>query len=258
VNIKNNILSIIRTSIFYSTLLTSGLLLTPFFLCAALLPTPWRYKNRYYFFLLHFWNHLIIKSAGISLSIHTKKNLTELFKKPAVIIANHPSTLDVSIIESILDSSPHMWIIKHEFKHLPIWGFILRKLHLLVARDNPKQAAISLANGIKKATAASAHLILFPEGTRTDNQKIYPFKKGFLTLANNLQRPIICIGIFGHQHVLAKKKILLPSFKTQIDLVIQADFSYNQYQSEEELIQAIEAWYQEQQTIYNRTRSSCL
>ncbi len=51
---------------------------------------------------------------------------------------------------------------------------------------------------------------------------------------------------------------MLPSFTTQIDLVIQPDFSYNQYQSEEELIQAIEAWYQEQQTMYSRTRSSCL
>ncbi len=257
-NIKNSIFLIIRTIIFYTTLLLSGLFLTPFFFCAALLPAPWRYKNRYYFFLLHYWNRLIIKSAGITLSIHSKKNLIELLKTPAIIIANHPSTLDSSIIESILGSHPRMWIIKHEFKHLPLWGFILRRLHLLVARDNPKQAALSLASGIKKATTSQAHLILFPEGTRTDNQKIYPFKKGFLSLAKNLQRPIICIGIFGHQHVLAKKKLMLPSFTTQIDLVIQPDFSYNQYQSEEELIQAIEAWYQEQQTMYSRTRSSCL
>lgn len=197
-------------------------------------------------------------AAGIKLSIHAQKNKALFFKNPAVIISNHPSTLDPIIIETLLKTNSRMWIIKHAFRGIPIWGFILKRLHLLISRYNPKQAAIALNQGIKKSTSYKSHLLLFPEGTRTDNSKIYPFKKGFITIAKTLNRPIICLGIFGPQHVLTKKRLYPKAWSTHIDLVISKKFHYTDYKSDQELLEVIEKWYKDKYTLYSLTRSSYL
>ncbi|MBL4588331.1 hypothetical protein JKY79_03235, partial [Candidatus Babeliales bacterium] len=88
--------------------------------------------------------------------------------------------------------------------------------------------------------------------------KIYPFKKGFITIAKTLNRPIICLGIFGSQHVLTKQKSYPSQWSTHIDLVISKKFHYTDYKSDQELLETIEKWYRDKHSLYNLTRSSYL
>ena len=48
-------------------------------------------------------------------------------------------------------------------------------------------------------------VIIFPEGTRSENAKILPFKKGGLVLAINLNMPVVPVGIIGSNSLVKDK-----------------------------------------------------
>jgi 1-acyl-sn-glycerol-3-phosphate acyltransferase len=248
------LLKLLRTLIFYYFLIVSSLLIIPLLFLCALLPESVRYRNKVYFFLSRCWHQAILRGAGTTYVIHNRVKLKRVLETPAVIIANHPSSLDASVIESLLGNTPHLWLLKKEICSIPLLGFILKRLNLIIERGSPKEVALSIINGTKTAEKNKSHIVLFPEGTRTDNQTIYPFKKGFLFMAEKMKRPIVYIGLFSAKPLFQKGSFFACAWKNSIDIVIETEYNYTDKKSEDAVLKKIHDWYVEQHTLYNRTR----
>jgi lysophosphatidate acyltransferase len=113
--------------------------------------------------------------------------------KPAIYIANHASSLDM-FLGMWLCPYGGVGIAKQEITKIPVFGLAYKLSgHLLLDRAN-KERAIASMNALAEIVRKNRLSIwLWPEGTRSRNGELLPFKKGFVHLAIATGLPIVPI-----------------------------------------------------------------
>lgn len=126
---------------------------------------------------------------------------------PCIVMCNHRSLMDIPISCYALQGKVRM-LSKHELRHTPIFGRLMRKMNMvLLDRKKPKLAMQQLREG--QAKLGSVALWCAPEGTRSTNNELLPFKKGVFMLALQTGATIVPMTIDGSEKILPKKKYLL-------------------------------------------------
>ena len=99
--------------------------------------------------------------------------------RPTLFVANHVSYLDIIVLSSILDAS---FIAKSEIADWPILGLLARlQRTIFIERRSPRAA--NQRDAISERLSAGDNLILFPEGTSNDGQRVLPFKSALFSVA---------------------------------------------------------------------------
>ena len=97
-------------------------------------------------------------------------------------------------------------ISKIELKNIPFLGWAMQAAgHIFVDRRNHSSALESMNKAKKSMTRNPRSVIIFPEGTRSKNGEVLPFKKGGLVLAINLDMEVVPVGIKGTRLLLENK-----------------------------------------------------
>jgi 1-acyl-sn-glycerol-3-phosphate acyltransferase len=116
-----------------------------------------------------------------------------------IFLANHVNILDPFVFKAAL---PHLFRAVESMDHFrwPLYGWIIRRLgHIPLERERPFRAMSSLAAAIK-TLQNGASLLIFPEGSRTRDGKLLPFKRGAFHLAQTAGVdivPVVQSGSFG-------------------------------------------------------------
>jgi 1-acyl-sn-glycerol-3-phosphate acyltransferase len=111
-----------------------------------------------------------------------------------IIAANHQSLIDIYLVYGF---SPveFKWVMKKELGAVPILGAACKAMgHILIDRSNPQSAIDSINEAAKKIRNGMC-IVFFPEGTRSDNENVMPFKKGAFRLAIELGIPILPMSL---------------------------------------------------------------
>lgn len=248
---KKSLLRALRALCTYFIWICTAIIFFPLCLLFALLPARIRYTNPVYFLLTSWWNRILLRSAGVRAVVHIDGDQEQVLTEPAVIVSNHPSTLDVSLLESLLGDVPRMWLAKKEYTAIPVAGFVLRRMHIVIDRESSRASAVALNAALRLLEQTGAHVIAFPEGTRQADGNIHAFHHGFALIAKKLQRPVVCIGIFGAHEVLPKGAWAPTVWSSRVDLVISPEFRYTDYTSEEAFVSSVHAWFVAQHKKYN-------
>ncbi|KAH7546704.1 hypothetical protein FEM48_Zijuj01G0229800 [Ziziphus jujuba var. spinosa] len=105
---------------------------------------------------------------------------SEFSNKRAIYICNHASPLDIFLIMWLTPTGT-VGIAKKEIMWYPLFGqlYILAN-HLRIDRSNPTAAIQSLKEAADAVVRNNLSLIIFPEGTRSRNGRLLPFKKAIL------------------------------------------------------------------------------
>ena len=103
---------------------------------------------------------------------------------PVLFVANHTSYLDIVILGSLV---PGSFVAKAEIAGWPFFGF-LAKLQRTVFIDRRGSKAADHRDEIGARLAAGDDLILFPEGTSGDGNRILPFKSALFSVAERQVR----------------------------------------------------------------------
>ena len=151
----------------------------------------------------HIWGKIVCWITMVKVSVTGKENIDP--KKPYVFVANHQSAYDIFVIYGYLGHS-FRWMMKKSLEKIPFIGWSCKRAGMVFV-DNSSPAAI-------KETMAKARtqlqndqsLIVFPEGSRTWNGKLSPFKKGAYLLAVQFGLPIVPITIDGAFDVMPRFK----------------------------------------------------
>jgi len=139
--------------------------------------------------ILHFWNRAIIFFIGGKIVTHGERdNSVDMF------IMNHQGIIDIVSIEAA-ENTNIQWVAKKQLFDAPWFGYVL-KLPKMIEIDRENKSGLSkLLRDIKETKENRNRVVaIFPEGTRTDQQKLLPFKGGTRIIANklNLQvQPIV-------------------------------------------------------------------
>ncbi|MFZ5565127.1 MAG: lysophospholipid acyltransferase family protein [Thermodesulfobacteriota bacterium] len=148
-----------------------------------------------------FWSRLNMLFSGVRV-----KMINPQFIDPSrsyVVMSNHQSHYDVWALIGFLPLQLR-WVIKMELREIPIFGLGCERMgHIFIDRSHPDRAYKSLeAAGEKIRNGAS--VVFFPEGTRSTDGNLLPFKKGGFNIALAAGVPILPVTVRGSRQILAK------------------------------------------------------
>ena len=154
---------------------------TVFFSSIILLSFPFDFTGgRFLNNLIRVWAKLIFASVGIKVKINGLSNLD--LNKNYIFAPNHSSSLDIPLM---LGFTP-LWLLpiaKKELRWIPFLGWAMKLAgHIFIDRSNHDKAMESL-NKIKiSINKKPRSILIFPEGSRTNDGQLKRFKSGGLTL----------------------------------------------------------------------------
>jgi len=164
-------------------------------LCSSLLDSQGRWQHAF----ARLWSWLILRTGGIRTRVEGLENLAGL--KTAIYCANHQSAMDIPILFVNLPVQ-FRFVAKRSLFKLPFLGWHLtRSGHIPVDRGRPKGARMSLDAAAERIRAGSS-VVLFPEGHRSRDGKMLPFRSGSFYLAIQSGVPIVPITLNGTRAVL--------------------------------------------------------
>lgn len=140
------------------------------------------------FKLKRFWARIISICSFLypSISYQTKKyNLP----KPCIIVSNHTSYLDIVFCPFYIDHTA-VFMGKHELLKIPLFKYFFIYLDIPVNRKSITNAHKAFIDAGKKLDEELS-LVIYPEGTISENGKLRPFKNGAFKLAIEKQVPIV-------------------------------------------------------------------
>ena len=130
-------------------------------------------------------------------------NFNENFEKPAIIIANHSSFLDILAIGML--SPKIIFLVNDWVYNSPIFGATVKKAGFYPVSEG-------LENGIehlRQKVNEGYSIMIFPEGTRSENNQIKRFHKGAFFLAEEFNLDILPVLIHGVSEVLPKGDFII-------------------------------------------------
>jgi 1-acyl-sn-glycerol-3-phosphate acyltransferase len=147
---------------------------------------------------------------GTTFSYSTPHN--ESFEKPSVIISNHQSHLDLM---GIMMLTPKLIILtKNWVWHNPFYGIIIRYADFFPITETEQMTQV-IAEKVRKGYS----VMIFPEGTRSEDCRIQRFHRGAFYLAEKLGLDILPVFIDGFGTVLPKKSFHLHPGHMSVDVM---------------------------------------
>lgn len=140
------------------------------------------------------WAKSIIKATGSTVEVIGAENL--IYDRPVVYIGNHLGIFDIPVLMSSI-KAPIGFIAKIEMEKVPVVRDWMKFMHsIFMDRANLRKSAAAIIEGVKTIKAGHS-MVIFPEGTRSKDGKLLPFKAGSFKLATKSKAPIIPFTIIG-------------------------------------------------------------
>ena len=148
---------------------------------------------------------LTVRLAGIRLIIRGLARIP--WGRGLVFMPNHQSNCDGPALFSILP--PVLVLAKKEFFRVPVLGraMVLRGF-IPVDRGNREQAIQAVERAAQSLKAGNSFLV-FPEGTRSPDGRLQPFKKGVFMMAIKAGAPIVPVTVSGSSKIMGKGNLAI-------------------------------------------------
>jgi 1-acyl-sn-glycerol-3-phosphate acyltransferase len=147
------------------------------------------------------WGKIQLRITGTRVRLQGLPNIDP--QKSYILVSNHQSAFDIFALLGYLPIQ-FRWTAKAELFRIPFMGWSMTRIgYIPIERDSPKKAYRSMlraAEVVKKGTS----IIIFPEGTRSPDGNLQPFKKGVFLIALKSQASILPITIRGTAQIMPK------------------------------------------------------
>jgi 1-acyl-sn-glycerol-3-phosphate acyltransferase len=124
-----------------------------------------------------------------------------------VMVANHLSLLDILVLFRLFRH--FKWVSKIENFKVPFIGWNMSMNRYIKLRRGDRDSVIEMMAECEKTIAEGNSIMMFPEGTRSPNGVLRPFKPGAFELAKKTQTAILPIVISGTADALPKRGFVL-------------------------------------------------
>ncbi len=147
-----------------------------------------------------FWTWAILFAGGVKLNVTGLEKLDP--GRQYIFMVNHQSNVDIPILVQSLPLFQLRWIAKKELLWVPFFGWAMwATKHITVDRTNPLNAVKSLRRA-RERIVHGISVVVFPEGSRTRDGRLQPFKKGGFLLAVQTKTDVVPVTIRGSRELL--------------------------------------------------------
>jgi 1-acyl-sn-glycerol-3-phosphate acyltransferase len=152
------------------------------------------------------WARLAAFLTPIRVDVEGAENAQR--QRSYIVASNHQSQYDILVIYGWLKLDLK-WVMKKELRKIPGIGIGCEKAgHIFVERRNPKQAA-QVINEALERLGDGIGILFFPEGTRSPDGRLLPFKKGAFRTAIDSQIPLLPVTVVGTKDILPARSLAL-------------------------------------------------
>lgn len=160
--------------------------------------------------LLHlftcFWAHFYVWANPIwRCRIRGRERLP--WRGPAVIVVNHLSVVDILVLHGLF--RPFKWVSKASNFRIPFlgWNMVLNG-YVPITRGAADSARRMMAR-CRELLREGSPVLFFPEGTRSEDGALQPFKDGAFRIAREAGVPVIPVALSGTHETLPKHGFVL-------------------------------------------------
>ncbi len=151
---------------------------------------------------LHTWDRRILKLVQVECKVINPHHVVPQANHPTIIMCNHSSLYDIPLSMRAFPNHSIRMLAKKEMSKIPIVGKGMTAAEFpFIDRKNRRQAMKDL-EAVKQLLASGIVMWIAPEGTRSKDGKLAPFKKGAFITAIQAKATIIPIGIRGAYDIL--------------------------------------------------------
>ncbi len=171
-------------------------------------------KKKKYFFSRRLQNLCsLINTVVPSIKKEILNPFNESFEKPAVIVSNHQSHIDLT---ALLMLHPKMIVLTNDWVwNNPFYGFIVKYADFFPVTEGHEKSLPLM----KQKMEDGYSILVFPEGTRSPDCKIKRFKKGAFLLAQELKADIVPVLLHGAGHCVNKGENYIKDGKVTIQIM---------------------------------------
>ena len=148
-----------------------------------------------------YWARWILHTADVKIETIGIENLDT--NRTYIYLCNHQSNLDVLAL--ILSMPTSFRIVAKKFLfYIPIFGQCIWLMGMIpIDRKRRSSAILSLQKAARRISSGTS-VIFFPEGTRSTDGKLLPFKKGAFVIAAQAKVPVVPVTVEGSGELLPK------------------------------------------------------
>lgn len=142
----------------------------------------------------HYWSKLTCWLFLMRVEVVGRENIDK--NTSYVFVANHQGAFDIWSIYGFLDHK-FKWLMKKELEKIPAIGWACKWAGQVFVDDSNIAGIKETITNAEKYLRDGTSLVIFPEGSRTWDGKLIPFKRGAFMLAAEFKLPVVPITIDG-------------------------------------------------------------
>lgn len=180
----------------------AGVVVTLFFGPLVILGSLVHVRGRLYDWAGRSWSRSLLWASAVKVRALGLEHLHA--DSSQVLVGNHASHFDVLAVSSLLDR-PFHFVAKKELEGVPIFGRAWKAAgHISIDRSDRDRAIASLNRAADRLRREAEAVVIFPEGTRSPDGHLQPFKKGAFMLALKAGVELVPFAVSGSRRILPK------------------------------------------------------
>ncbi len=148
---------------------------------------------------------LILRLVGVRLRIEGRENIPP---GVCIFVANHTSNADPPAVVGAIPRRVSI-LVKHTLFRIPIVSRAFRLARFVPVNRADREAAIASVEKAIEYLKEGVSFLIYPEGTRSSDGRLGPFKKGSFVMAIKGGVPIVPISVVGAQRILRRGELAI-------------------------------------------------
>lgn len=144
----------------------------------------------------------ILRAVGVRIRVEGLENIPE---GVCLFVANHTSTVDAPAVVRAIPRCVAI-MAKESLFRIPIVGQAFRVARFVPVNRTNRDAAIAAVEKAIEHMRDGVSFLIYPEGTRSNDGRLQPFKKGAFVMAIKAMVPIVPVACSGAQKVMHKRE----------------------------------------------------
>lgn len=190
--------------------------------------------------LIRFWAKGNLWACGVKVRVQGLERLDP--RRAYLFMSNHQSQFDILALMSVLDSFQLRWVAKQELRKIPVLGACMQRTHQILVDRESRTQAVATIRRVKELLHAGISVLFFPEGTRSKDGHLLPFKPGGFAVAVETGVPVVPVTVNGSRAVLPSGdwKVRAGQIDITLSEPVRIDPQLNKKAAREELLMKVQ------------------